>query len=238
MPRTILLLAFALLACGQAGLPSTKPQAVFVHGGGWHGGTPAAGDFLAGWFGDRGFAFRAIDYRKPPAVRLGDSVADVAAAARTAAQAGPLTLVGHSAGAHLAAAAALGRDAPPVACLMLLDGIGYDLSATLRERPGLEDRTGLTADEAAPLSPTALAAATARRPAVLLAAGGDARGTAAQAQAFAAVLRRFGFDVTLALFPEARHADFLRDFAVPDSAIARAADAFLAQHPACHPPRL
>lgn len=238
MPRLILLLAFALLACGQAKPLPAEPQAVFVHGGGWRGGTPAAGDLLAPWFAGRGLAFRAIDYRKPPAVPLADSVADVVAAARAAGRMGPLTLIGHSAGAHLAAAAAFGRAAPPVACLVLLDGIGYDLPATLRERPGLQDRTGLSADEAAPFSPTVLATATARRPAVLLAAGGDARGTTAQAQAFAALLRRLGFDVTLALFPEARHADFLRDFAVPESAIAQATDAFLRAHPACRPPHL
>lgn len=230
MFRTLSLLALTLLACAQTRAP--EPQAVFVHGGGWRGGTPAAGDLLSGWFAARGFAFRSIDYRKPPEARLADSVADVAAAARAAGSAGSVTLVGHSAGAHLAAAAALGESAPPVACLVLLDGIGYDLQATLRARPGLEDRTGVRAEEAAPLSPVVRAPRTASRPAVLLAAGGDARGTSAQAQAFAVVLRRLGFDVTLELFPEARHADFLRDFDDPGE-IAAATAAFLESHPAC-----
>jgi arylformamidase len=226
------LVALALASCGATRAPNAA-QAVFVHGGGWRGGSVAAGDFLTGWFAAHGFVFRSIDYRRPPAARLADSVADVAREAAAAGAAGPVTLIGHSAGAHLAAAAALGRDAPPVACLILLDGIGYDLPATLRDRPGLQDRTGLSPEEAGPLSPAIRAAEGRRRPAVLLAAGGDARGTGDQAEAFAKLLGNLGFDVTLKLFPSARHADFLRDFEEPGSAIATAADAFLRAHPAC-----
>jgi arylformamidase len=226
-----------LFAAGAAPLPPRPTPAaalaVFVHGGGWIAGAPDMGDPMSGFFTLRRFLFRSIDYAKPPAVPLSVSVADVARQVQSAARAGPTTLIGHSAGAHLAATAAFRPGAPLVRCLILLDGIGYDLVQLLRDNPPIAVRLQLDWREAATFSPQALVATSHRRPAVMLAAGGDARGTADQARAFAKVLRAEGVDVTVRLFPEATHNELRTDFLNPASPLSKAVAGFLALHPGC-----
>lgn len=233
--RCVALIALATVVLFAAGTapPLKAPIAVFVHGGGWVSGTPAMGDPLSGFFRGRQFLFASIDYPKPPAVPLMTSVEQVERQIAVAVRSGPSVVVAHSAGAHLAATAAFRPDAPPIRCLILLDGVGYDLVGLLKSNPTLQQRLGLTWRQAAALSPAELATDSMRRPAVLLAAGGDARGTADQARKFAWVLRGSGMDVTVKIFPDAAHNDFRTAFLDPNSPIAKAASAFLAAHPGC-----
>lgn len=94
------------------------PVIVFLHGGGWSGGTRTTGPDFKRYFAQDGFAMASIEYRLTPAVTFPANVEDVRTAVRwvkaNAAAHGldpeRLCLWGTSAGGHLAAVAAL---APP-----------------------------------------------------------------------------------------------------------------------------
>ena len=84
--------------------------AVFIYGGGWRAGERATYGFVGAALASRGITTVIPDYRLFPEVMFPDFVGDAAAAYRWAADnvAGaeskrPIFLVGHSAGAHIAA---------------------------------------------------------------------------------------------------------------------------------------
>ena len=91
------------------------PVIVFLHGGGWSGGTRTTGPDFARYFAQDGFAMASIEYRLTPAVTFPSNVEDVRTAIRwlkaNAAAQGldpdRICLWGTSAGGHLAAVAAL-----------------------------------------------------------------------------------------------------------------------------------
>ncbi|MFZ5747705.1 MAG: alpha/beta hydrolase [Pseudomonadota bacterium] len=127
------------------------PLVVFVHGGGWKRGDKgnATGDAKVLHFTGSGYAFASIDYRLVPDHRVEEQAQDVAdALGYLVAHAGELgfdprniVLMGHSAGAHLAAlvstdprylrAAGLGLNA--IRGTVLLDGAAYDIPAQMDE---------------------------------------------------------------------------------------------------------
>ncbi|MFL1464334.1 alpha/beta hydrolase [Roseococcus sp. DSY-14] len=80
------------------------PLLVFVHGGGWTAGTPRDYAFVARPLARLGWRVAVPGYRLHPAVTHPAFVEDVARAC--AALDGPLVLMGHSAGAFIAAALA------------------------------------------------------------------------------------------------------------------------------------
>ena len=94
------------------------PVIVFLHGGGWSGGTRTTGPDFKRYFAQDGFAMASIEYRLTPAITFPANVEDVRTAVRwlkaNAAAHGlaadRICLWGSSAGAHLATVAAL---APP-----------------------------------------------------------------------------------------------------------------------------
>jgi acetyl esterase/lipase len=124
---------------------ASAPLIVFIHGGGWSMGDKrqASGEkpahFTAG-----GYAFASINYRLVPAATVEQQAADIASAIDTlryrAADLGidadRIALMGHSAGAHLAALVATdpnylkAADVPMAAvkAVILLDGAGYDVA--------------------------------------------------------------------------------------------------------------
>ena len=91
------------------------PVIVFLHGGGWSGGTRTTGPDFGRYFAQDGFAMASIEYRLTPSVTFPANVEDVRTAVRwlkanTAAHAldpDRICLWGTSAGGHLAAVAAL-----------------------------------------------------------------------------------------------------------------------------------
>ena len=91
------------------------PVIVFLHGGGWSGGTRATGPDFARYFAQDGFAMVSIEYRLTPAVTFPANVEDVRSAVRwlkanaAAQRLDPdrICLWGTSAGGHLAAVAGL-----------------------------------------------------------------------------------------------------------------------------------
>jgi acetyl esterase/lipase len=91
------------------------PVIVFLHGGGWSGGTRTTGPDFKRYFAQDGFAMASIEYRLTPAVTFPANVEDVRTAVRwlkaNAAAHGldpdRICLWGTSAGGHLAAVAGL-----------------------------------------------------------------------------------------------------------------------------------
>lgn len=133
-----------------------KPLVVFVHGGGWaRGDRKQSVGAKAGHFTASGYVFASTGYRLVPEATVEQQAADVAAAiaalrkdaGRLGVDPDRIALVGHSAGAHLAALVAtdtgyLGKAGVPIGAIrgvVLLDGAGYDIPAQMAT---LEGRTG------------------------------------------------------------------------------------------------
>ena len=136
-----------------------RPLVVFIHGGGWRIGdktTATAGREKAAFFNARGLAYASLNYRLSPGVTHPAHVEDVAAAlawlADHAADHGldphRIYLMGHSAGAHLAALVATdarrlshyGRTPAMLRGVIVLDGAGYDVT---EQAPATMQRGGL-----------------------------------------------------------------------------------------------
>ena len=136
-------------------VPATTQRApllVFVHGGGWSIGDKRTGAGVkAAHFTAQGWAFASVNYRLVPSATVEQQAADIASAiafARIhAAEQGldpdRIVLMGHSAGAHLAALVgtdprflkAAGVPMSAVRGIVLLDGAGYDIAGQMA-RPG------------------------------------------------------------------------------------------------------
>lgn len=128
------------------------PIIVMAHGGGWAFGDKASpgvvGDKAAHWLA-RGAVFVSVNYRllpeAPPRVQAGDLALALAAVQRRAVEFGGdparVVLMGHSAGAHLAALVHADRalttraGARPWLGTVLLDGAALDVPALMAGRP-------------------------------------------------------------------------------------------------------
>ncbi|WP_109807215.1 alpha/beta hydrolase [Sphingosinithalassobacter portus] len=129
------------------------PLIVFVHGGGWKRGDKgnATGEAKITHFHARGYAVASLNYRLVPAATVEQQAADIANglawlvghARELGIDPSRIVLMGHSAGAHLAAlvgtdpqylrAAGLSMDA--LRGVVLLDGAAYDVPAQLGDGP-------------------------------------------------------------------------------------------------------
>lgn len=138
--------------------PRGAPLLVFIHGGGWRIGDKqngAAGQEKAAFFNAQGFSYASLNYRLSPNVQHPAHVEDVAAALawlhdNADAQRfdrDRIFVMGHSAGAHLAALVAvdprrLGAHGKPLSLIkgvIPLDGAGYDVT---RQAPATIARGG------------------------------------------------------------------------------------------------
>lgn len=136
--------------------PGPHPVVVFLHGGGWRMGDKAIGHVGAqrgAFLAREGFVYVSMNYRLSPKAVHPAHIEDVAAgvawvtshSAEHGGDPARVVVMGHSAGAHLAALVAcdarwlaahgLGLDA--LAGAVLLDGAGYDLHRP-REGAGAE----------------------------------------------------------------------------------------------------
>ena len=161
--------------------PSKAPVLLFIHGGGWSIGDKAhaAGD-KARWANSNGWAFASANYRLVPQATVEQQAADIASAiawlrahaAGEGLDADRIVLMGHSAGAHLAAL--VGTDPQylkaakvplrSIKGVVLLDGAGYDVAAQANAplnlvRPMYDAAFGTDPKRQAALSPTRHAAA-------------------------------------------------------------------------------
>jgi acetyl esterase/lipase len=129
-----------------------RPVVIMVHGGGWRRGdkgNPGITTSKVPHFTGAGFVYVAINYRLSPKVLHPVHSQDVAKAiawvhdhaARYGGDADRIYLLGHSAGAHLAALVATdekylqaqGKDLKILKGVVLLDSAGYDIPRRLKE---------------------------------------------------------------------------------------------------------
>ena len=149
-----------------------RPVFILIHGGGWSTGDKSNSRFVdpkISWLVDAGYVVASINYRLAPAVKHPGQVEDVCKAIawmqKHASQYGGdpkrIYLLGHSAGAHLAALAAVdtprlraaGVNPSTIRGVVLLDGAGYDIPiqySTMREGGVMEKmyRHAFTSDPA------------------------------------------------------------------------------------------
>lgn len=200
----------------------SAPLHVFVHGGNWQALSVDDSSFAAPGFLARGVAFAAVGYPLAPAATLDGIVAAVGRCLRwlrdhageLGADPARLQVSGHSAGAHLVAAA-LAADAElaaAVAGVVLVSGM-YDLEPVRRSY--VNDALGLDDDAVRRNGP--LLHLPTHLPPVVLARGGDeTRGYAMQHDAMLAALRAGGHDVVSVVDPHRNHFDVPYD--LPDAA--------------------
>lgn len=155
---------FTPAAAASAAQAAPRPVFVMFHGGWWQEGSIDDGGRYAAAIVGAGGVHVAVGYTLAPAASLreivGEASAAVATIAATAAQHGAdparIVVAGHSAGAHLAAslitALAPKSTRSLVAGLLLVGGI-YDLPPLAESY--VNERVGMSAGEAAALSPAA-----------------------------------------------------------------------------------
>lgn len=221
---------------------------VFVHGGGWAKGDMDTGNGMkSAAFTAAGHDFATVNYRLYPAASVEQQAADVAAAiaaAIAAAEKGGqaparVVLMGHSAGAHLAALVALdesylaaaGVPAGRVAGVTLLDGAGYDVPGQIASGGNVElYRTIFGADPKvwAMLSPLTHAASAADGPAFLIHHVASREGAGRQARSFADAITRAGGTAKVVAAEGKTHASINREFGQPGDGVTGEVLAFVA----------
>lgn len=184
------------------------PLIVFVHGGYWQELTEAESSFAAPGAIAHGAAFAALGYGLAPAYRLDEITAMIRRgvrwlhdnAAALGVDPGRIVLVGHSAGAQLAA---MCLDETPVRAAVLVSGL-YDLAPLLDTSIGPAIR--LSADEAERNSPVRLLRP--GLPRLLVARGGDeTAGFAVQQDLFVAAAQHANTAVETLVVPGRHHFD-------------------------------
>ena len=201
---------------GTAGAP--RPVVIFWHGGRWRFGDKADYRFVGAALAESGYVAVVANYRHYPQVKMPGFMDDAARAALWAVahagefggDCGRLYLMGHSAGAHLAALvtlntgyfAATGQPVPRIAGVIGLSG-PYDFLPLLE--PDVQDMFG--PPEIYPQSqPINFVRADA--PPMLLVHGlNDDTVRPKNSRNLAAALSALGVPVTLKLYPKIWHAD-------------------------------
>lgn len=207
----------------RSGGPGALPVVVFFYGGAWQGGERRHYLFMAEALASRGFVVVVPDYRVYPQARYPAFVEDGAlAVAWTTAHIGEhrgdpkrLVLMGHSAGAHIAAMLAYNRrflDATTRASVRGFVGLAgpYDFrpsDAVIEEILGAEGG-----------SEVAMPAHWVRGgepPSLLVTGGRDTRVEPGNTERLARALRAAGSPVEVRHYPELNHSTLLLHFAAP-----------------------
>ncbi len=224
---------------------SKAPLVLFVHGGGWSIGDKRMGAGQKGaHFLTQGWAFASTNYRLVPQGTVEDQAADIAAAiAMMRRQPGVdpdrIVLMGHSAGAHLAALVAtdpqwLAKAGVPLGAVkgvVLLDGAGYDVAKQMAEPRNqvaamYSQAFGTDPKRQAALSPTRQAGApnVARWLILPVASRADSN---AQSQALAAALRAGGSSAKVAPQAGKTHASINRELGAAGDGTTAVVDGWL-----------
>ncbi|MDP3803137.1 alpha/beta hydrolase [Brevundimonas sp.] len=206
------------------------PVLLFVHGGGWSRGERSMVHDLPAYATRHGLTLASTSYRLVPEVSAREAAEDVAAAVARLKRdlpGRPLFLLGHSAGAHLAALVGVdpvylgahGLAPADIAGVILLDGAGYD--ATGDRGPGIVGRAldrryeqAFGADAAA-LSPTLRVESGRAYPPYLIFHIGRRQDSAAHSRALAEALVRAGGRAEVAVAPDDSHRDINVGFGGP-----------------------
>jgi acetyl esterase/lipase len=211
------------------------PLVVFVHGGGWSGGTKNAGRRLASVLRANGYSVASIGYRLlRPGTTIQDQASDVAhaiafilgRASTFGLKPQHLALIGHSAGGHLVALVgadpsylrAAGVDPAVLSVVVPMDGV-FDLDrpeeiSAMRGKAATDDQ-GWKA-----LSPIDQLATPGPRPAFCIVHEDRVPRFTAQADPFVAALRAHHVTVDEEVAPGLSHGAMVFRFNDPSSPIA------------------
>jgi len=224
------------------------PLIVFIHGGAWSmGDKRQASGRKPAHFTGAGYAFTSINYRLVPQATVEQQAADVASAIdmlRFRAEEygidpNRIALMGHSAGAHLAALVATdpqylkAADVPmgAVKAVVLLDGAGYDVAAHMKSGGPVVQKLygpafGDDPKRQAALSPMSHAAApSAASWLALYVEGRDA--SLGQSRAFVQALEKAGAKARAVGVPDSSHSDLNQNLGMAGDAATAEVDAFL-----------
>jgi acetyl esterase/lipase len=207
-----------------AGFPA--PLVLFWHGGRWNSGEKAEYRFVGSALAELGYATLIANYRHYPQVKMAGFMDDAARAALWAVEhaadfeADPrqIYLMGHSAGAHMAALLALdaryfavaGRAAPRIAGVIGLSG-PYDF-LPLREAD-VQDMFG--PPQLYPQSQPINYVRRGAPPMLLIHGSSDGLVSPWNSRNLAAALEAVGVSVTLKLYAEIGHGDTIGALSVP-----------------------
>lgn len=205
------------------------PILMFVHGGGWSRGERAMVGELPAYAQRHGLTLASTSYRLAPAVTARESAMDVAAAVadlKRRLPGRPIYLLGHSAGAHLAALVGIDPDylgaaglrPSDLAGVILLDGAGYDATAP-RGDSRIDQWLGQTydlafGDQAAVLSPTLRVRPGVAYPPFLIFRVARREDSTVQSRSLAEALTRAGGRADVVAAPDDSHMTINRGFGV------------------------
>jgi len=204
---------------------------VFVHGGGWTGGKKRSAHAIAASITGAGYVLASVEYRKVPQTTPAGQAADVAQAIafllahskEYGVAPGGFAIMGHSAGAHLAALLATDahylsdvRVDPTLAkAFVSLDGF-YDIDAHMAVAKHGAEVFGTDPAQWGGVSPVKLLSKSPlARQFCLLHSGVNPR-FADQAERFAEALRAAGDHVQVAAAPGRTHGQLMDKFADPN----------------------
>jgi acetyl esterase/lipase len=222
--------------------PGPWPLMVMVHGGGWGKGDKASkgvADAKSHFFVSQGFVFVSVNYRLVPEVTPTQQAADLASAlAFLKAQVGSyggdparIVLMGHSAGAHLAALVATdpsylranGLSPTDLSGVVLLDGAAYNLPESMQDSAGrgtgiYRAAFGEDPDFWAGCSPT-LHAGEGPLPPFLVFHAGRREASERYSRQLVEAIRRAGGRADLVAAPDKNHAGINRDIGTANDGI-------------------
>jgi arylformamidase len=229
-----------------------RPVFLLIHGGGWRTGDKSNGNFAepkTSWLVGSGHVVASVNYRLSPKVKHPAHVEDVCRAiawvqkhvAKSGGDPGRIYLLGHSAGAHLAALAAVdvarlkaaGADPAGIRGVVLLDGAGYDIP---RQYPVLREgslmqrmyRDAFTDDPAKQRDASPAHRITSKPPPFLILHVTNRRDSPRQSRFLAEALRAKGGIAEVVPVPGKNHGTINADCGKPDDPVTVAIAKFLA----------
>jgi acetyl esterase/lipase len=228
---------------------SDRPILIFIHGGAWQRGDKSGVQRKPDFCNEQGFVFVSVNYRLHPEVDYRQQAGDVAGAIRFVrdhaasygGSADRIYLMGHSAGAHLAALVACddrylkaaGMTLAPIKGVVLLDGAAYDVARQARQaalprlRQLYQDVFGQEVEKQQDASPLAHVAAGKGIPPFLILYVATRADSRAQSEALAQKLKQAGVDAALFPAKDKNHLTINRDLGEPEDPPSKAILDFL-----------
>lgn len=230
------------------------PVMIMIHGGGWANGDKAnRGVWMnkVPFFNQEGFIFVSINYRLSPEVKHPAHIEDVAESvvwvydniAKYGGDKNKIFVMGHSAGAHLAALVATddrrlkkhGKDLSVIKGAILLDGAGYDIPnrmSTSIPFAGILERMykdAFTEDEPVQkdASPYYHVAKGKKIPPFLIFTAGSRIASNLQSEKLAKALNDAGSKAEVINDPDKNHGGINTQFGLPDEMITKKSKGFL-----------